>query len=229
MWQHNRQHHCCQNYNPIWGTFKHSTNLRRNKPLLWICSRHTNRWFEHEVWQCEICPTDPNCWTKLKMQLMQHSYPQFLLVMSHEFMSLAQKQRQSSQWKTSLSLAPKKAWMSRSLVKAMLIAFFVMEGMIHIKFVPRGCTINAVYYIEVLKRLREPVRQKKTEKWRNGWLLHYNNVPSHMNLLIVAEKVKQLCMCGRRVLWRQLVTNHINVHNSINIYSFIELLITLCI
>lgn len=91
---------------------------------------------------------------------------------------------QSSQWKTPSSPAPKKARMSKSLVKVMLIAFFDMEGLLHIEFVPRGCAVNAIFYVEVLKRLRESIRRKRPEKWRNGWLLHHDNAPSHTSLLV---------------------------------------------
>lgn len=72
---------------------------------------------------------------------------------------------QSSQWKTPSSPAPKKAQMSKSLVKVMLLAFFDKEGTVHIEFVPRGCTVNSVFYVEVLIRLPEAIRLKKPEKW----------------------------------------------------------------
>jgi transposase len=56
--------------------------------------------------------------------------------------------------------------------------------MVHLEFLPRGGTVNAVFYVEVLKRLREAVRRKRAEKWRNGWLLHHDNAPSHTSLLV---------------------------------------------
>ena len=61
---------------------------------------------------------------------------------------------------------------------------FRVEGLVHIEFITRGCTVNSVFYVEVLKRLRKAVTRKRPEKWRNGWLLHDDNVPSHTSLLV---------------------------------------------
>ena len=50
--------------------------------------------------------------------------------------------RQSMQWKTAESLWPKKARMSKSKIKVMLIAFFDLKGLVHHEFVPEGKTVN---------------------------------------------------------------------------------------
>ena len=42
----------------------------------------------------------------------------------------------------------------------MLLTFFDIGGIIHYKFVPTGKSVNQVYYLEVLERLREKVRRK---------------------------------------------------------------------
>ena len=44
--------------------------------------------------------------------------------------------RQSMQWKTAESLRSKKARMSKSKIKVVLIAFFNQKGMVHHEFVP---------------------------------------------------------------------------------------------
>ena len=44
--------------------------------------------------------------------------------------------RQSSEWHTSASPRPKKARMSKSKVKTMLIVFFDIKGIVHHEFVP---------------------------------------------------------------------------------------------
>jgi len=64
---------------------------------------------------------------------------------------------QSSQWKSPGSPRPKKARQVRSNVKSMLICFFDQKGIVHKQFVPPGQTVNAAFYIEVLKRLWENV------------------------------------------------------------------------
>jgi len=46
---------------------------------------------------------------------------------------------------------PKKARMSRSKIKTMLICFFDSQGVVHKEFVPPGQTINKKYYHEVLE------------------------------------------------------------------------------
>ena len=50
----------------------------------------------------------------------------------------------------------------------MLLAFFDSEGTVHHKYAPDRQTINKEFYLEVLRRLRESVRQKRPEKWLDG-------------------------------------------------------------
>ena len=79
---------------------------------------------------------------------------------------------------------PKKARQVRSNIKSMLICFFDQKGIIHKEFVPPGQTVNAAFYVEVLKCLRENVRRKRPDQWRNNtWLLHHDNAPTHAALL----------------------------------------------
>ena len=40
--------------------------------------------------------------------------------------------------------------------------FFYISGIVHYEFVTTGQTVNQVYYLEVLERLREKVRRKLT-------------------------------------------------------------------
>ena len=50
--------------------------------------------------------------------------------------------RQSMQWKIAESPKPKKAHMSKSKIKVILIPFFDQKGMVHYEFVPEGETVN---------------------------------------------------------------------------------------
>ena len=67
----------------------------------------------------------------------------------------------------------------------MLLAFFYSKGIVHNEYAPDGQTINKDLYMEVLRRLRESVRRKRTEKWRDGdWILHHDNAPAHTSHLV---------------------------------------------
>ncbi|XP_023701373.1 uncharacterized protein LOC111861214 [Cryptotermes secundus] len=63
--------------------------------------------------------------------------------------------RQSAEWHTSASPKPKKAKMSKSKMKTMLIVFFEAKGVVHKEFLPQGQTVKAPYYVDVLERLRK--------------------------------------------------------------------------
>ena len=63
--------------------------------------------------------------------------------------------------------------------------FSDIRGIVHMEFVPPGQTVNGKFYCEVLRRLRENVRRKRPEMWKNGnWLLHHDNAPAHTSLVV---------------------------------------------
>ncbi|GFX37903.1 protein GVQW3 [Trichonephila clavipes] len=70
--------------------------------------------------------------------------------------------RQSMHWKIPTSPRAKKARMSKSKFKAMMIVFFDIHGIVYLHWVPEGQTINQHYYLEVLGNLRERIRKKTT-------------------------------------------------------------------
>jgi len=66
----------------------------------------------------------------------------------------------------------------------MLLAFFYSEGIVHQEYAPDGQTINKEFYLEVLRRLHESVRQKRPEKWWDGdWILHHTMCPHTLHIL----------------------------------------------
>jgi len=67
---------------------------------------------------------------------------------------------QSSQWKHSSSLRPKKARQVRSNVKVLLTVFLNSRGVVHHEYTPQGQTITKQYYEGVLCHLRNAVRRK---------------------------------------------------------------------
>ena len=64
--------------------------------------------------------------------------------------------RQIREWHTANSPRPKKARMSKSEFKSMLICFFFdSQGIVHKESVPPGQTVNQTFYREFLERLRK--------------------------------------------------------------------------
>ncbi|UYV83495.1 hypothetical protein LAZ67_23001230 [Cordylochernes scorpioides] len=88
--------------------------------------------------------------------------------------------RQSSQWLEPREQRFKKARVIKSKLKCLLITFFDVKGLVHYEFVPEGQTINQHYYLDILRRLREAVRQKRPEKWhQKNWFFHHDNARRH--------------------------------------------------
>ena len=78
---------------------------------------------------------------------------------------------QSSQRKTPEEPTPKKARQVRSTVKVLLSVFFDYRGVVHQEFLPQGRTVNKEYCLEVMRRLREAIRKKRPELWKNNsWI-----------------------------------------------------------
>ena len=57
--------------------------------------------------------------------------------------------------------------------------------MVHHKFLPQDRKVNKEYYLEVMRQLREAIRQKCTELWLDqSWTLRHDNAPSHTSMLV---------------------------------------------
>ncbi|UYV79771.1 hypothetical protein LAZ67_18000597 [Cordylochernes scorpioides] len=58
-------------------------------------------------------------------------------------------------------------------------------GVVHNEFLPQGRTVNKEYYLQVMRNLRQAIRQKRPDLWKNkNWLLHHDNAPAHTSLLV---------------------------------------------
>ena len=57
--------------------------------------------------------------------------------------------------------------------------------MVHYEFLPQGRTVNKEYYFEPMRRLREVIRLKRTELWKNqSWILHHVKASAHTSMLV---------------------------------------------
>ena len=91
--------------------------------------------------------------------------------------------RQSCEWHSPGSPRPRKARMSKSRIKSMLIVFFDSKGIVHREFLPSGQTVNAAFYVEVLQRLRIRVARVRPEI-ADEWILHHDNALSHSSIMV---------------------------------------------
>lgn len=93
--------------------------------------------------------------------------------------------RQSAEWKEPGEPNPKKSRLEKSKVKTMLICFYDSKGIIHKEFVPPGQTVNAVFYLGVMRRLLSRIRRVRPEYREPGsWRLLHDNAPAHRSTLI---------------------------------------------
>ena len=79
----------------------------------------------------------------------------------------------------------------RSNVNILLTVFFDCNGVVHHEFLRQGRTINKECYLEIMHRLLEAIRQKRTELWKNhSWILHHDNAPAHTSMFVREFLVK---------------------------------------
>ena len=60
----------------------------------------------------------------------------------------------------------------------MMIVFSDRLGVVLKEFVPAGTTVDATFYMEVLKRLRARVQRVRPD-FASKWKLHHDNAPCH--------------------------------------------------
>ena len=100
--------------------------------------------------------------------------------------------RQCMQCKTAELPRPKKAHMSKSKIKVILIAFFNQKGIVYHEFVPVGETVNRHFYQQVLICLHNQVRHSRQELWSDkSWLFHNDNKPTHKAISVRQLLVKK--------------------------------------
>ena len=90
-----------------------------------------------------------------------------------------QTKQQSMEWRHSGSPRPKKFRAQKSAGKVLASVFWDKDGVLLIKYLPKGRTINAEYYMSLLDELREALKQKRRGKLSRGVLFLQDNAPAH--------------------------------------------------
>ena len=91
----------------------------------------------------------------------------------------------SLQWKRPKEPRPKKACQVRSTVKVLLTVFFDCNGVVNHEFLPQGRMVTKEYYLEVMRRSRKAICQKRKELWKNqSRILHHDDAPAHTSILV---------------------------------------------
>jgi hypothetical protein len=66
--------------------------------------------------------------------------------------------------------------MSNLQVKAMIIIFLDIGGILLTDWVPESQTVNQKYCLEILTKLQERIWKKRPELWKmKSWILHQDN------------------------------------------------------
>jgi histone-lysine N-methyltransferase SETMAR len=103
-----------------------------------------------------------------------------------------QLKQQLATWKSPSSPRKKKLQQDRSKDKVMLELVLGSSGIVHMKFIPKGVTVNKHRYKEILHCLRRSVRRKHPELWRRkNWLLIHDNTLAHGFVLVQEVLAKQ--------------------------------------
>ena len=102
------------------------------------------------------------------------------------------------QWMGKGSPRPKKAWMSRSKIKVLLVVFFDWKVIVHHEFVLRGQMVNKTFVPGSFSMFEGCCVQ--------AWILHHDNVPAHVSLLIHSYLAKQTSLVPHAPYSPELVT-----------------------
>ena len=81
----------------------------------------------------------------------------------------------SKQWVPCGRNAPIKAKTSKSIKKVMVIPFFDAKGLIYTHYVKEKHTVNAAYFIEVVRTFLLHLSKKRPEMMAGEWFLHMDN------------------------------------------------------
>ena len=107
-----------------------------------------------------------------------------------------ESKQESMEWKHATSPKTKKFKATRSTKKVMSTIFWDSKGVIHIDYLPHGTTMNGKYYANLLKQVRQSIKEKRRGKIRRGIMLHQDNAPVHTSR-VAKDAVRE---CGYELL-----------------------------
>ena len=90
-----------------------------------------------------------------------------------------ESKQESREWRQVGSPPPLKPKSEPSTKKQMATVFWDREGILLIKWLPSGETINSQYYCKVLAELKEAITKDRRGKWARGVLLQHDNARPH--------------------------------------------------
>ncbi|UYV77657.1 hypothetical protein LAZ67_15001833 [Cordylochernes scorpioides] len=97
-----------------------------------------------------------------------------------------ESKQQSMQWRHSCSPPAKKAKTVPTAGKVMVSVFWDSEGVLLLDFLNKGQTITGDYYANLVKQLREAIKEKRRGKLSRKIVYHQDNAPSHRSLQAMA-------------------------------------------
>lgn len=90
-----------------------------------------------------------------------------------------ESKRASAEWRGEGKSRPKRPKTQQSAGKIMASVFWDTHGILLIDFLPKGQTINSDYYIALLDRLDDAIKQKRPHMAKKKPLFHQDNAPIH--------------------------------------------------
>lgn len=94
--------------------------------------------------------------------------------------------RESKEWRHPGDPPPRHVRTQPSAMKHMATVFWDAEGIILLKWLPRGQTINSDYYCQILSELKAAIQNERPGKWETGVLLQQDNARPHTSAQTMA-------------------------------------------
>ncbi len=90
------------------------------------------------------------------------------------------QRRSSMQWMAQNAPHPAKVRRDQRVVKAMLVLFFDVRGVVSRQFVPRGQGVDHHEYLRHLQLLKQNMRRRRRPLWQcRNWILQHDRAPAH--------------------------------------------------